>query len=85
MYASGYVANSYLTFKALAKVAKTSKEDKLGISVTLDVNLNPFEYDIGAYYRFIKCDFRKIFKFKWRKICSWGTMHKKPLVQGKFG
>lgn len=87
MYASGTVANTYLTFKAELLNAFTATSKKIGGSVSLYVKINPFEYDIGAYYKLIKCDLKKLFRWppKFKKICSWGNMHKFSLINGKIG
>lgn len=87
MYAVGSMANSYLTFKAELRNAFTATSRRLGGSVSLYIKINPFEYDIGAYYKLVKCDLKKLFRWppKFSKICYMGDAHKFSLINGKIG
>jgi hypothetical protein len=83
MYASGSVANTYLSFKA----AIVGFIPKINGSVGLTIEVKPFEYQVGAYYKLFKCDFKKLFKWppKFKKVCGMGDRHTLKISDGKLG
>jgi hypothetical protein len=52
VYATGTVANSYLNFGAEVWGAVPFSSGKIG----LNVQVIPFEYDVGAFYQLWKCN-----------------------------
>jgi len=71
VYARGTFANAYLDFIAGIK----GFPPRLEGNVSLKVVVKPFEFDVGAYYQLIKCNFKKLFRWrpKFRKVCSMGS------------
>ncbi|EAS07238.1 transmembrane protein, putative (macronuclear) [Tetrahymena thermophila SB210] len=70
VFAKGSVANVYLDF--LLQLDRSNLQALLSV----DAHLIPFEYKIGAFYSYIKCNIKnikeKITQFKWKEIC-WKT------------
>lgn len=70
MYAAGNIAASYLSFDSQIKDAITPTSKAIGGSVQLSLTVNPFEYEIGAYYQLIKCNWKKLVTLHFKKVCE---------------
>jgi hypothetical protein len=68
VYASGTVANSYLNFI----VNSWGLIPFSNGNINLNVQIVPFEFEVGAFYQLYKCNLKKLLKFKFKKVCSWG-------------
>jgi len=81
VYASGTVANSYLNFilDTYGLIPFTNGK------VDLNVQIVPFEFDVGAFYQLYECSLKKIFSFKWSKACSWGDRKTISIASSKTG
>eukprot|EP00825_Cyclidium_porcatum_P042143 TRINITY_DN56_c0_g1_i1.p4 TRINITY_DN56_c0_g1~~TRINITY_DN56_c0_g1_i1.p4 ORF type:complete len:124 (+),score=19.99 TRINITY_DN56_c0_g1_i1:284-655(+) len=85
MFATGYITQSYLNFTVQIKDAVTTTSKTIGGSVELLLDVNPFQYDIGAFYQLVKCSWKNFIHFHWKKMCTWGEQHQKVLISGKIG